>query len=158
MRQLILSSKNLKCSLKSDVVRSNTTDILNLKNKLAYHYSKIYFTKGGEKPKTISPTDTLLSKILLGTLGCVPAYDRYFIDGLKHMEIKNTTFNDASLTELFDCIDNNKTEIENAQKLILTKTGQHYPVMKVLDMYFWQIGYDKEVKEKRQKKKAENQN
>ena len=24
------------------------------------------------------PTDTLLTKILLGTVGCVPAYDRYF--------------------------------------------------------------------------------
>ena len=145
-------SQKLKCDQKNDVSRNNIKDILNLKDKLADHYSKIYFTKGADKPKPISPTDTLLSKILLGTLGCIPAYDRYFIDGLKEMKIKHTVFNDTSLNELFDFIDSNKTEIINAQKLILTTTHKHYPIMKILDMYFWQIGYDKDVKEKKQKK------
>ena len=27
---------------------------------------------------------TLITKILMGTLGCVPAYDRYFIAGIKN--------------------------------------------------------------------------
>lgn len=138
-----IESQKLKCSLNNEVVRSNTKDILNLKNKLADYYSKIYFKKGSEELKPISPTDTLLSKILLGTLSCVPAYDRYFIHGLKEKEIKHTSFNDASLNELFDFIENNTTEIDNAQKLVLKKTKQHYPVMKILDMFFWQIGYDK---------------
>jgi len=138
----------LKCNSKHDVVRNNIKDILNLKNKLADHYSNIYFTKGAEKSKPISPTDTLLSKILLGTLGCVPAYDRYFIEGLKEMKMKNTIFNVTSLNELFDFIENNKTEIGNAQKHIQAKISQHYPVMKIIDMYFWQIGYDKELIEK----------
>ncbi len=149
-------SLKLKCNSKNEVVKNNIKDILNLKNKLADHYSKISFTKGAEKPKPISPTDTLLSKILLGTLGCVPAYDRYFIDGLKEMKVKNTTFNDASLNELFDFIDKKKLELETAQQIILAKTKQHYPVMKILDMYFWQIGYDKEVVEKQQKQKVKN--
>lgn len=139
-------SIKLKCSSKNDVTRGNIKDILNLKEKLANHYSKIYFIKGADKPKPISPTDTLLSKILLGTLACVPAFDRYFVDGLKEMKLKNTPFNYASLNELFDFIDENRTEIEKVQKLILIKTKQHYPVMKILDMYFWQIGYDKEQK------------
>ena len=143
----------LKCNAKNEVDRINITDILNLKNKLANHYSEIYFTKGADKPKPISPTDTLLSKILLGTLGCVPAYDRYFINGLKEKKMGNSSFNDPSLNELFAFIDNNKTEIDNVQKLILTQTKRHYPVMKILDMFFWQIGYDKDVKEKQQKKK-----
>lgn len=30
----------------------------------------------------VSATPTLVTKIMLGTLGCVPALDRYFIDGL----------------------------------------------------------------------------
>lgn len=30
----------------------------------------------------VSPTPTLVTKIMLGTLGCVPALDRYFIEGL----------------------------------------------------------------------------
>lgn len=142
----------LKCNSKKDVVKDNIKDILNIKDKLANHYRNIYFTKGAEKLKPISATDTLLSKILLGALGCVPAYDRYFIVGLKEMKIKNTTFDATSLNELFDFIDKNKTEIENVKKLILSETKLHYPVMKILDMYFWQIGYDSEMKEKQNKK------
>lgn len=147
--------QKLKCNSKNDVVRNNIKDILNLKIKLAEHYSIIYFTKGAEKSKPISPTDTLLSKILLGTLGCVPAYDRYFIIGMKEMKMKNTTFNDTSLNELFDFIEENKNEIGNAQKQIQTKTSRHYPIMKILDMYFWQIGYDKELIENNKRKNSD---
>ena len=139
-------SLKLKCNQTNEVNRNKINEILELKGKLADHYSKIYFTKGTGNPKTITPTDTLLSKILLGTLGCIPAYDRYFIDGLKEMRIKHFIFNDISLNELFDFIDRNKTEIDAAQKLILAKTKRHYPVMKIVDMYFWQIGYDREAK------------
>lgn len=150
--------QKLKCNSKNEIAKSNIKDILNIKDKLANHYKSIQFIKGADNPKPISPTDTLLSKILLGTLGCVPAYDRYFIDGLKEKKIKNTTFNETSLYELFDLIDRNKTELDNAQKLILTRTKQHYPVMKILDMYFWQTGYDKEVREKQEKKKLTIEN
>lgn len=151
----ILFSKDslkLKCDQMNEINRKNSKDIPDLKDKLANHYSKIYFTKGADKPKSISPTDTLLSKILLGTLGCVLAYDRYFIDGLKEMKMKHTIFNVVSLNELFDFIDNNKIEIVSAQKLVSTTTHKHYPIMKILDMFFWQIGYDKDVKEKKLKK------
>ena len=56
------------------------------------------------------------------------------------------------LNELFNFIDNYKNEIDQAQKLTNNKTQRHYPLMKILDMYFWQIGYDKDVKEKKQKR------
>lgn len=143
------TNQKLKCNQTTEVRRENIIAINELKNELAGHYSSIYFTKGADKPKPISATDTLLSKIMLGTLGCVPAYDRYFIDGLKEMKMKHTGFNEASLIELFNFIDDNKNEIDQAQKRIKTKTQSHYPQMKILDMYFWQIGYDKEVKEKK---------
>ena len=146
------TSQKLKCNQNTEIKREKIKDIIELKDELAKHYSSIYFTKGAENPKPISPTDTLLSKIILGTLGCVPAYDRYFIGGLKEMKIKHTGFNEASLNELFNFIDDNKNEIDRAQKNIKAETQSHYPLMKILDMYFWQIGYDKEVKEKKQKK------
>lgn len=146
------TNQKLKISQNNKVSRENVKDILNLKDELAKHYSSIYFTKGADKPKPISPTDTLLSKIMLGTLGCVPAYDRYFIDGLKEMKMEHTGFNEASLNELFIFIYKNQKEIDQAQKLIYSKTQRHYPLMKILDMYFWQIGYDKDVEEKKQKK------
>lgn len=141
--------QKLKCNEHNEVSKDNINDILDLKNELAKHYSSIYFTKGTGKSKPISPTDTLLSKIMLGTLGCVPAYDRYFIDGLKEMNMEHSGFNSYSLNELFNFIDSNKTEIESAQKLAMTKTKGHYPLMKILDMYFWQIGYDKELRGKK---------
>jgi hypothetical protein len=146
------TNQKLKCNEATEIKKENIKAILSVKDELAKHYNSIYFTKGADKPKRISPTDTLLSKIMLGTIGCVPAYDRYLIDGLKEMKIKNTGFNDASLTELFNFIEKNKTEIEQAQRLIKTQTQRHYPFMKILDMYFWQIGYDKEVKDKKKKK------
>jgi hypothetical protein len=146
------SNQKLKCNETKEIKKENINAIISVKDELANYYSSIYFTKGADKPRPISPTDTLLSKIMLGTLGCVPAYDRYFIDGLKEMEMKHTSFNEASLNELFNFIDGNKKEIDEAQKLIKTKTKRHYPLMKILDMYFWQIGYDKEVKEKKQEK------
>ena len=139
-------SLKLKCNQNNEVSRKNVSEILDLKNKLAAHYREINFTKKTQKSHPISPTDTLLSKVLLGTLGCMPAYDRYFILGLKEMKIKHTILNVNSLNELFDFVDINKKEIENAQKLISTKTDNHYPIMKILDMYFWQIGYDKTLK------------
>lgn len=145
-------NQKLKCNQTNEVSRENIEDILNLKDELAKYYSSIYFTKGADKPKPISPTDTLLSKIILGTLGCVPAYDRYFIDGLKGMKMEHTGFNEASLNELFNFVDINQKEFMQAQKLIHGKTQRHYPLMKILDMYFWQIGYDKDVKEKKGKK------
>lgn len=149
----LMTSQKLKCNQTTEVKRENINAILEVKNELTQHYSNIYFTKGADKPKPISPTDTLLSKIMLGTLGCVPAYDRYFIDGLKEMKMQHTGFNESSLNELFNFIDNNRNEITQVQKLIKTKTQRHYPLMKILDMYFWQIGYYKDVRDKRKKVK-----
>jgi hypothetical protein len=138
------SNQKLKCNETTEVKRENIEQIIAVKTELANHYSSIYFNKGEYKPKQISPTDTLLSKIMLGTLGCVPAYDRYFIEGLKEMKMQHTSFNEASLTELFNFIYNNKNEIEQAQNLIKSKTNRHYPLMKIVDMFFWQTGFDKE--------------
>lgn len=152
---ILFSKENekLKCDQTNEVAKENIEQIMVIKNKLASYYSSIYFTKGSNKPKQISPTDTLLSKILLGTFGCVPAYDRYFIDGLKEMKMEHTRFSAPSLLELFDFIDKNKIEIGNAQKIIKRQTQNHYPLMKILDMYFWQIGYDKEENENEQEKR-----
>ncbi|MEP2023542.1 MAG: hypothetical protein ABJH98_05130 [Reichenbachiella sp.] len=150
---IILSSQKLRCSKNREISKANIEAVLELKSKLAKHYKSISFTKGSGESKPISPTDTLLSKIMLGTLGCVPAYDRYFIDGLKEMKMKHKSFNQDSLNQLYNFIEDNKTEIIDAQKLIKDKTKSHYPVMKILDMYFWQIGYDKEVAEKIRKGK-----
>ena len=48
-------------------------------NKVIYDIKKEISRSG------ISPTDTLVSKILLGVWGQVPAYDRYFLNGIKNI-------------------------------------------------------------------------
>lgn len=146
------TNQKLKCNQSNEVTSKSINTILEVKKELTIHYSQQKFKRGVKEEKNISPTDTLLSKIMLGTLGCVPAYDRYFIDGLKEMKMTHTSFNEASLKELFDFIGDNENEFDQAQKLILSKTNKHYPLMKILDMYFWQIGYEKEIKEKKQQK------
>ncbi len=148
------NSQQLKCNSVTEIKREKIEDIIALKEALGEHYGQdiFEFKRGDEEIKTISATDTLLSKVILGTLGCVPAYDRYFKDGLKEKQMEHRSFNKASLNELFDFIDRNKNEIESAQKLIKIKTQIHYPIMKILDMYFWQIGYDKEVNKLKQQK------
>ena len=54
--------------------------ILDLANDLKTTYQNTIKVVDG-KTKKVNPTDTLITKILLGTMGCTPACDRYFIDG-----------------------------------------------------------------------------
>jgi hypothetical protein len=77
----------LKCNQDNEVCNNSSTPIFDLRDQLKKHYSEISFKKGDNDPKYISPTDTLISKVMLGTLGCIPAYDRYFVDGLKKMKM-----------------------------------------------------------------------
>lgn len=109
--------------------------ILEAKNEISKHY----------KSNGISPTDTLISKILLGTLGCVPAYDRLFKKGLNNSQL-NQQFNKKSLKILFNFINlpAKKHDFENIQSYINldqeSRNGCYYPIMKIVDMYFWETG------------------
>lgn len=132
---------DLKCNTRNEVDETSVSKIIELKDRLARYYRDHQFERKGNQKK-ISPTDTLISKILLGTTGCVPAYDRYFNEGLKNEGFKRAIFDEVSLTELFAFIKYNLPAIKKAQKIIKAKTKYHYPIMKIMDMYFWQIGYN----------------
>ena len=123
--------KPLKCSPSNEVDKSHIDLIIELKDELANHYAE----------HQISPTDTLISKIILGTLGCVLAYDRYVVAGLMP---RTRTFNKNSLVAIFDFISNNKKTIQYVQNEIKEKTGKYYTFMKIVDMYFWKKGFDEE--------------
>lgn len=43
---------------------------------------------------------TLVTKILMGTLGCVPAYDCYFILGIKNQKVATGNYNIKSILQL----------------------------------------------------------
>lgn len=77
----------------------------------------------------------------MGTLGCVPAYDRYFISGIKKQKVASGNYNMKSIGQLVDFYEKNIVELENIRK-DMKVNGMAYPQMKILDMAFWQIGLD----------------
>ena len=95
----------------------------------------------GEKRK-VNVTDTLATKIILGSLGCVPAYDRYFIDGIRNKGLRYSGLKPANFTSVVNFYKNNQDQFSLANKTILERNGVDYPPMKLVDMYFWEIGYE----------------
>ena len=87
-------------------------------------------------------TDTLVTKVVLGTLGCLPAVDRFFIDGFKKSGNKysylNALFVKRMISFCSDCGSGLRGEQDRIQKV----SGFRYPLMKLADMYFWEIGYE----------------
>ena len=84
---------------------------------------------------------TLITKILMGTLGCVPAYDRYFIAGIKNQKVATGNYNLKSIMLLVDFYEKNTERLESARSKMKIE-DMPYPQMKLLDMGFWQIGFD----------------
>jgi hypothetical protein len=87
-------------------------------------------------------TDTLATKVILGTLACLPACDRFFIDGFKESgrqySYLNARFVERILQFCIEC----GAELRSEQAKIEAAGGMHYPLMKLADMNFWQIGYE----------------
>ena len=86
-------------------------------------------------------SDTLVTKVLMGTLGCVPAYDRYFVSGIRNEKAASGNFNIKSILELVDFYNQYYDDFENARSQMVV-CGMEYPQMKILDSCFWQIGFD----------------
>lgn len=84
---------------------------------------------------------TLITKILMGTLGCVPAYDRYFIAGIKNQKIATGNYNLKSIMQLVDFYEKNSAQLEPVREKMEVE-GMPYPQMKMIDMGFWQVGFE----------------
>lgn len=128
--------RGISCNkLKED---ENIELLFNLKNELNKYYSNIkHTTKNHKNDKNIS--DTLLSKILLGTLGCVPAFDRYLKIGLNECKLtqkfsKKSIKDICSFYERVNIGKNSKVNFKTKVKKI------KYPQMKLIDMGLWNLG------------------
>lgn len=88
---------------------------------------------------------TLITKILMGTLGCVPAYDRYFIAGIKNRKVATGIYNIKSVLQLVDFYEKNADRLDQVQQN-MTVFDLPYPQMKIIDMGFWQIGYNLDMR------------
>ena len=99
---------------------------------------------GREVASPVSPI--LITKILMGTLGCVPAYDRFFVDGIKKYKVTMQEDSLKSVRKLAEFYEAHNDRLEEARRGM--RIGDLvYPQMKLLDMGFWQIGYDQETRE-----------
>ena len=83
-----------------------------------------------------------MTKTLLGTLGCLPACDRYFIDGFKASGFKYSYVNRSFVQRAISFCFDNQDDLRAEQMRIKRESGVNYPFMKLVDMYFWQVGYD----------------
>lgn len=123
-------------------------EIMNLKRELESYYKN--------KEIGVSPTNTLISKIIFGTLGCTPAYDTYFLLGIKEFGIKNSKFKISNkfdkdgLKLFYDFYEEKKNDFEFVKKEVELKTKVEYPPMKLIDLYFWLIG-DEKIRNKNKK-------
>ena len=86
-------------------------------------------------------SQVLITKILLGTLGCVPAYDRFFGIGAKYLGLEKDTYQEKSLRELVDFYEEHNDRLEEARRGMQCE-DLNYPQMKLLDMGFWQLGFE----------------
>ena len=137
-------------------IQNNSKDKEELNNQFKELYNKIHshlkeVKKTIKNHKDLTPekiasfnkekiSDTLITKIILGTMGCVPAYDRYFMKGLGIKGFQSKFNQDKSLINLLDFYQTNKNEIDSISQKI------NYTPMKIIDMYFWKIGYDADSK------------
>lgn len=105
--------------------------------KLYDAIAEAYVTSGAGKP-----TETLITKILLGTIGCTPAYDRYFKKGLSATDAAPQRCNTRSLMALGQLYIDNLEQFEALRKHCSER--MEYPAAKILDMCFFEFGYEQE--------------
>lgn len=113
-------------------------------NEVLKPYRQHYNTKSDVKVKLTDEekevSQTLITKILLGTICCCPAYDQFyrnavnsaFNDFFKDYKIKNILKRIVKNEEFFKTLDGDKK----------------YPLMKQIDMAYFTIGLEKDFYEK----------
>ena len=84
-------------------------------------------------------SDTLITKILLGTTGQVPAYDTNAKKAMKACGIC-MSFGKRGIKQIYNFAYENKYAIKHVRKIIKRELGVKYPPMKIVDMYLWQRG------------------
>lgn len=149
---IIMKAYNLKHININEWQCTNTSQLFNTVKELEAYYLKVkkqvksnkeFYDKENNEEKSIS--DTLLTKILLGTLGITPAYDRYFKNGLNlynmiYPEKKiPTIFNEKNFNNLIKFCKTYSEYLKMNLPLSIDNK-MHYPLMKKLDMFFWNIG------------------
>ncbi len=99
----------------------------------------------------------LITKILLGVFGFVPAFDRYFADTFRDISSGQCGFrrvNNNALSLIKDFYEANHEAIDRLSSQTFTtdfltgqKTKVNYPKAKIIDMYGFSVGLHKSLQE-----------
>lgn len=142
VKEILKEKYDMLFGIKCSEFRNSTNQKLlqELNEFMASYYNDIRLSVVKKIPqKEIS--ETLITKILMGTMGCVPAYDRYFVAGIKNQKISTGNYNINSILKLVDFYDANNDKLESVREA-LKVYDMDYPQMKLIDMGFWQIGFE----------------
>jgi len=117
-----------------------------------YLKNKIIKGRDSDKGKSYNVSATFVTKIMLGIYGITPAFDKYFIEGIKdNKDFTHTWFWNVDkfksayeqVLEFYkanqDCIDKLSKECQIEEN----KEKYKIPPMRIIDMYFWLLGKDK---------------
>ena len=128
----------------ADLRESEVQDRLEkLYKYIAKYFGPIRNEVAGRKVTTpVSPV--LVTKILMGMLGCVPAYDRFFQDGVATYKVTTREYSLDSVLRLVDFYEEHNDRLEEARRGF-EGDGLTYPQMKLLDMGFWQVGFERDA-------------
>ncbi len=127
------------------VTEENLLKIFYLQGELEKIYQEI---KDSVSKSKTAVSDTLITKILMGVFGCVPAYDRYVKYTLKEYGLGRNSFKNSTALEGITKIYNNFKPIIDSERDMINSYGFNYPYMKVIDIFLWQIGYDDDIEGK----------
>lgn len=142
VRELLNGKYETLWTLDVDAINSDSPEV-SLLFDLVTRIKRIYretVTVIDGKQKSGSASDILVTKILLGTIGCIPAYDRLFKKGVSLLGNFPAQLGKSSYAGLIQFYNKNKEGIKAAQAEIAQR-GIKYPTMKLIDMYFWNLGF-----------------
>ena len=107
----------------TDYTEQNIPLILDIFDKLSKHY----------RSKKVSPTPTLITKVLLGTLGCTMALDQRVKASIGQLGITQQ-FGKQHLIDMKIYYDSNQTVIDS---VVSTINNPKYHILKCMDMAFF---------------------
>lgn len=114
--------------------------LFDLVKELGTHYREERSLLKGEHVKQ-EVSDTLITKVLLGTLGCVPAYDEKVMCLLRTSEeISSGSFGKRSLIDLIEFYKKNSGKLEELRSSVEKASGYKPTQMRLIDMGLW--GYN----------------
>lgn len=119
----------------------NTNEFLCLLNSVYNDIKKYYEKLENNEGKHMKPSKTLITKILLGVYGCIPAYDRNVVSALRKNGINVNDF--SCLIEKIKC---SQDFIEQCKSCL--EIYPEYTLMKIIDVCLWEKGKRLEEKKK----------